>query len=290
MSNLPNLPLFENSIKPHKDNHGKSPANLNLPDLENESFSNQLHEDFESDLMLTGELAKEYKKIKDSYRKLIYTFEKSLQKDMTVINDNETRLKDYKFKSLSDFENAVNKGVLNLEYYNSKEINDLIKELNELENRLITRDLNEYNFKTLDDFQIAVDKGIIDLSRYEMKEITELLNKLEDEPLKLSDYDIVTFGNVKLSQIEYRINKPRKPKETHHKNKKEILNEINVYKGKKASLPTPPKNTHKNIKKRDKLTEVIESNENIDEILEGGFISRFVRKIKNTFSKKQKDL
>ena len=74
MSNLPNLPLFENSIKTHKDNHEKSPTNLNLPDLENESFSNQLHGDFESDLMLTGELAKEYKKIKDSYRKLIYTY------------------------------------------------------------------------------------------------------------------------------------------------------------------------------------------------------------------------
>ena len=93
-----------------------------------------------------------------------------------------------------------------------------------------------------------------------------------------------------MSQIEYRINKPRKPKETHHKSKKEILNEINVYKGRKANLPIPPKSTHKNIKKRDELTEVIESNENIDEILEGGFISRFIKKIKNIFSKKRKYL
>ena len=139
---LPNLPLLENNMK-KLENHVKDPDNQrnpSLPNLENNNFSNHLQGNFESELMLTGKLEAEYRKIKNSYRELIYTFEKSLQKDMMVTN-NETKLKDYKFKNLSDFENAVNKRILNLEDYNSKEINDLIKELNELENRLITRDL-----------------------------------------------------------------------------------------------------------------------------------------------------
>ena len=285
---LPNLPLLENNMK-KLENHVKDPDNQrnpSLPNLENNNFSNHLQGNFKSELMLTGKLEAEYRKIKNSYRELIYTFEKSLQKDM-MVTKKETKLKDYKFKNLSDFENAVNKRILNLEDYNSKEINDLIKELNELENRLITRDLNEYNFKTIDEFQRAVDKGIIDLSRYDMKEVNELLNKLEDESLKLSDFDIVTFGNVKLPEIEDRINNFNRPvNKPVNKSKKEILREIKVHKENKA-LPTPPKPNYKNVKKQVELTQIIEDNDNIDEILESNFITRFIKKIKNILFKKR---
>ena len=240
--------------------------------------------------MLTGELAVEYERIKNSYRELIYSFEKSLQRDMQVVSSNKSSLKRYRFRNLSDFESSVENGFLDLNDYTSKEINDLIKELNELENRMITRSLDEYNFVTIDDFQSAVDRGIIDLSRYSIDEINDLLVNLEDEPLTIRDYDIEMFGDVQLPDIEEVLNTKQKP--TYKKQKRpqrETNNNYSQIDYNKGNLPSPPKYAEIEVKHNkiiEKPPEHIyeEPDENIEDLLDDNVFKQAWRWIRSLFN------
>lgn len=298
MTSLPELPSLDRLD--NNFNTGNKETSFGLPSLQEESFDNYLDEhDYlgtrsESELMLNGELANEYQRIKKSYRDLIHSFEQSLQRDMQIFPDNKSRLDVYKFRNLSDFESAVENGFLNLNDYTSKEINDLIKDLNELENRMITRSLDEYNFRTIDEFQSAVDRGIVDLSRYDMKEINDLLDNLEDEDMSINDYDIEMFGDVKLPDIEEVLNtkeKPTsKPKSTHNKPKRQKINKTPYYE-KEISLPSPPKH-HAELKVKEKPQKPPEhlyedDNEDIEDLLDDNVFKRFTRWIKELFNKKR---
>lgn len=296
MNSLPSLPKLDSINKNNYDTTKATPIKNNKPSLpnlrdienENRSFSGYLDtsKNTENELMLTGELAIEYKKIKDSYRDLIYAFEQSIQRDMRITaDDNSSKLKDFKFKNLTEFEKAVDQGFLNLKNYEISEINNLIKDLNDLENKFISRDLTEYNFKTLDDFQSAVDRGVIDLTRYGIAEINQLLSRLEDEPLKLSDYNIETFGNVDLSAIEMRLqNEHRYTKIPKPKSRKDTRI-IKSNSSKPSSLPSPPKDPPKKPMVKD--YSMIGDGDNIENILEKGFFSKLLNKIKDIFKKKR---
>lgn len=293
MSSLPELPPVDNF---NSNNIGDSTSALsNKEKFDSEYFDNSSNNSNinyyeESNLMLTGELAVEYERIKNSYKELIYSFEKSLQRDMQVVSSNKSSLKRYKFRNLSDFESSVENGFLDLNDYTSKEINDLIKELNELENRMITRSLDEYNFVTIDDFQSAVDIGIIDLSRYSIDEINDLLVNLEDEPLTIRDYDIEMFGDVQLPDIEEVLNTKQKP--TYKKQKspqRETSNNYSQIDYNNGNLPSPPKYAEIEVKHNktiEKPPEHIyeETDENIEDLLDDNIFKRAWRWIQSLFN------
>lgn len=280
MNSLPTLPdLDEKEYGNYASNKANSskrdsfglPAFVDAP-----SFAEKLDRSVPSDLLLTGELAMEYRKIKHSYRELIHNFEMSLQKDMSVID--KSSFSQYQFKSLADFELAVEKGQLNLNEYTMNEINDLIRELNKFETKMISRNLDEYDFKTIDDFQNAVDNGIIDLSRYKIAEINELLNKLEDAELDFKDYDVELFGNLKLPDIETVL--LSKPKPT----KKQKISPKLLSTQKKTSLPSAPDIiAEKPTRIRDDT--MISADDNIEDLLGEGFLSKLISKIKKTFKR-----
>lgn len=298
MPSLPELPALE-ELENNFNTEGnyKTSSSVNKKEkhfqahLDNTSY---LDKDNDNILMLNGELAEEYHRIKRSYRDLIQSFEQSLQRDMQLFPENNSRLERYRFRNLSDFESSVANGFLNLDDYTSKEINDLIKELNELENNLITRDLDEYNFKTIDDFQNAVDNGIIDLSRYEMKEINNLLNKLEDEELSINDYEIEMFGNLKLPDIEEVLNTKEKPVQKKPKTyPKQKLNKKPYY-AKEVSLPSLPKNSadYAELKAKRKTNSppkhIYEEDEkNIEDLLDDNIFKRFTKWFKNIINNKR---
>lgn len=293
MSSLPELPPVDNF---NSNSIGDSTSALsNKEKFDSEYFDNSSNNSNinyyeESNLMLTGELAVEYERIKNSYKELIYSFEKSLQRDMQVVSSNKSSLKRYRFRNLSDFESSVENGFLDLNDYTSKEINDLIKELNELENRMITRSLDEYNFVTIDDFQNAVDIGIVDLSRYSIDEINDLLVNLEDEPLTIRDYDIEMFGDVQLPDIEEVLNTKQKPTYQKQKSpKRETNNNYSQIDYNKGNLPSPPKYAEIEVKHNktiEKPPEHIyeETDENIEDLLDDNIFKRAWRWIQSLFN------
>lgn len=292
MSSLPELPPVDNF---NSNSIGDSTSALsNKEKFDSEYFDNSSNNSninyYEaSNLMLTGELAVEYERIKNSYKELIYSFEKSLQRDMQVVSSNKSSLKRYRFRNLSDFESSVENGFLDLNDYTSKEINDLIKELNELENRMITRSLDEYNFVTIDDFQSAVDRGIVDLSRYSVDEINDLLVNLEDEPLTIRDYDIEMFGDVQLPDIEEVLNTKQKPTYKNQKSpQREINNNYSQIDYNKGNLPSPPKYVEIEVKHNktiEKPPEHIyeETDENIEDLLDDNIFKRAWRWVQSLF-------
>lgn len=293
MSSLPELPPLDNF---NSNNVGDSTSALSNKEkfdseyFDNPSSNSNINYYEESNLMLTGELAVEYERIKNSYKELIYSFEKSLQRDMQVVSSNRSSLKRYRFRNLSDFESSVENGFIDLNDYTSKEINDLVKELNELENRMITRSLDEYNFVTIDDFQSAVDIGLVDLSRYSIDEINDLLVNLEDEPLTIRDYDIEMFGDVQLPDIEEVLNTKQKP--TYKKQKspqRETNNNYSQIDYNKGNLPSPPKYAEievKHNKRIEKPPEHIyeETDENIEDLLDDNIFKRAWRWIQSLFN------
>ena len=292
MSSLPGLPPIDNFKSNDIEDSTNALSNKEYFDkkhFDNDTNSSNINYYEESNLMLTGELAEEYEKIKKSYRELIHSFEKSLQRDLQVTTSNKSSLKRYRFRNLSDFESSVQNGFLDLNDYTSKEINDLIKELNELENRMITRSLDEYNFITIDDFQSAVDRGIIDLSRYSIDEINDLLANLEDEPLTIRDYDIEMFGDVQLPDIEEVLNTKQKP--TYKKQKspqREINNNYSQIDYNKGSLPSPPKYAESEVKHNKTIEKPPEhiyedSDDNIEDLMDDNIFKQTWRWIKSLF-------
>ena len=299
LMNLPQLPSLNKSKTTTKEayiDNNRSSSELRLPELHNSNKSSlnyllDKRNSIDNDLMLSGRMAIEYEKLRNSYRSLIQSFEESIQRDLRVFEKSSNKLSEYKFESLSDFEQAVERGFLNLKHYSVSEINELIKDLNELEEKLISRDIKEYNFKTIDQFQNAVDRGIIDLSRYDTVEINDLLASLDDEPMKLSDYDITMFGKIELAEIEHEFNSYS---EKIHKNKtkpkpltKEKLNEIRANKDKQTILPQPPKVSPKPHIIKTEIKHLTHT-EDIESILEQSFFKRLLNRIKDKILRNKK--
>lgn len=301
MTSLPELPILDDYLNSNED----MSASDRLPSLQDdENVRSYLDEQTGSELMLTGELAQEYKRVKESYKDLINSFEQSIQRDMQITKSKKSFEK-YKFRSLSDFESSVANGFLDLNDYTSKEINDLVKELNMLENRMSMRSLDEYNFKTIDEFQGAVDIGLVDLSKHELSEINALLNTLEDEPMTITDYNIKMYGDIKLPDIESILETKTAPK-------KETIKPTNKFPAKSIyaktngglpSLPSmpfdenyeslnsrgSPSQQRGNVEQFEPVPlyeERLEHTENIEDLLDNNFIKRIVRWIKNLVYKK----
>jgi|GEM_PF-5850383 len=258
---LPSLPKENKKKTINKIN------NVSLP---------QIHEleenpkDYFEDLKLTGNLAEEYKRIKDSYRNLIYSFEESLQKDLRIIeNEKGRKLSDFKFKSLEDFDKAAEAGILNLNDYNTNEINNLIRELTKLEEQAKKRDLEDYEFETVEEFQLFVDKGIIELSKYSTNEINKLLNSLEYRTLTLDEYDIEMYGNIQIETIKKRVENINN-KKTY---KKEPMKDP-----KGNLLPNLPEQKKNEIQDNKKYEEKDNANE-IEDMFDENIFKRIFRKI-----------
>ena len=301
MTSLPELPILDDYLNSNED----MSASDRLPSLQDdENVRSYLDEQTGSELMLTGELAQEYKRVKESYKDLINSFEQSIQRDMQITKS-KNNFEKYKFRSLSDFESSVANGFLDLNDYTSKEINDLVKELNMLENRMSMRSLDEYNFKTIDEFQGAVDIGLVDLSKHDLSEINSLLNTLEDEPMTITDYNIKMYGDIKLPDIESILETNTAPKRPTSKPTNKFPGKPMYAKtgGGLPSLPSMPLNeTYEPSQKRGspnkqrQTTEQFEpvplyeerfkTTENIEDLLDNSIFKRIAKWIKNLMHKK----
>lgn len=170
----PSLP----SLPKDKDSLDITPEALDK--LSKSDFYDNSYEIIE-ELMLNDELTEEHIKIRKSYEDIVDIFQQSSTINENKSRENKNKLKEFNFQLLDEFETAINNGVLNINNYSITEINNLIRELSQLENKVSTRNLEDYKFRTVDEFQEAVDKGLLKLSEYDIKEINKLLEQLEDE-------------------------------------------------------------------------------------------------------------
>jgi len=186
---------------------------LSLPKLHNlensnEAFIKEIHEKNNKDLIINKELVEEYDKIKDSYKNIVNMIERSVENDRQLHdrqfnNLKHINIKDYKFEELEDFKNSVEQGEFNINDYSVSEINTLIRELDNLENKLIIKPLHSYNLKTINDFQTAINKGDLNLYNYKIEEINELLKELEDKhSLSSKDCNISSKNKYEVESIK----------------------------------------------------------------------------------------